>query len=241
MHWRKQDSLMKLGYSLRFHRRAQGLSQIDMAETIGISHRNYQRIESGAAETKLDTLQKISCVLKVSIGSLIRPTNQSNLFIKDLSSNCERTDFSALQNNANITKSDIKFTNDLLTKDKFLPFDPDPSLMAYLDCNNAALTTKLAQDLGLSTANNNLDDYSINCTSAEHWELLFREKIRTARITNFYIFPIGFRAIDSYHPNIQCNPEAPISECFVKDVTYKYQLDQWLRGQLSSDSFIFKA
>ncbi|WP_246845098.1 hypothetical protein [Bdellovibrio sp. NC01] len=138
-----------------------------------------------------------------------------------------------------VTQDDLNFAQSVILKDQWRPFQMDASCMAKIEYNRASFTQKLAVDFGLPDNNNNLDLYNIDGTSAERWEFLYRAKISSALIQNFYVFPNGFRAIESYHPNISLNPDAPISECYVQDVTSRHELEQWLQKNVSSKTFVY--
>ncbi|MFQ5587716.1 MAG: helix-turn-helix domain-containing protein [Nitrospiria bacterium] len=64
-------TLYQLGRVLRSLREARGLTQADM-ETMGISHRYYQRIERGRSNVTIKTLVKIAGSLGVEIEDIFQ-------------------------------------------------------------------------------------------------------------------------------------------------------------------------
>jgi transcriptional regulator with XRE-family HTH domain len=72
-----QDRLLRtLGNRLRYLRRARHLRQFDM-ETLGLSYKYYQRLESGQVNPTLLTLYKVASALNVSVSDLFRPDGDS--------------------------------------------------------------------------------------------------------------------------------------------------------------------
>jgi Zn-dependent peptidase ImmA (M78 family)/transcriptional regulator with XRE-family HTH domain len=54
-------------------RTAKGLSQVDLAEKVGLSRPGYLKVESGESIPRSDTLERIALAFNVSIAELVRP------------------------------------------------------------------------------------------------------------------------------------------------------------------------
>ncbi len=64
--------LRQLGDRLRDLRRSRQLRQLDM-ESLGLSYKYYQRLESGQVNPTLMTLQKLADAFEVPVYDLFRP------------------------------------------------------------------------------------------------------------------------------------------------------------------------
>jgi transcriptional regulator with XRE-family HTH domain len=60
---------------LRETRRAQGMTQLDLATAAGISLAYVGRLEAGAASCTIDVLERIAQALAVSVADLLPPTS----------------------------------------------------------------------------------------------------------------------------------------------------------------------
>lgn len=61
-----------LAYNLRFIRAERGLTQDQVAQSAGLSHRAYQQLESGSGNPSLESLDRLSRFLKIEVSSLLR-------------------------------------------------------------------------------------------------------------------------------------------------------------------------
>lgn len=61
-----------LAYNLRFKRAELGLTQDQVAQSAGLSHRAYQQLESGEGNPSLDSLVRLSRFFKVPASSFLR-------------------------------------------------------------------------------------------------------------------------------------------------------------------------
>lgn len=68
----KEVVLQELGDRLRDLRKSRKLRQLDM-ESLGLSYKYYQRLESGQVNPTLMTLQKLADAFEVSVYDLFRP------------------------------------------------------------------------------------------------------------------------------------------------------------------------
>lgn len=68
----KEAVLQALGDRLRDLRKSRKLRQLDM-ESLGLSYKYYQRLESGQVNPTLITLQKLADAFEVSVCDLFRP------------------------------------------------------------------------------------------------------------------------------------------------------------------------
>jgi DNA-binding XRE family transcriptional regulator len=68
--------LHTLGNRLRYLRRSRHLRQFDM-ETLGLSYKYYQRLESGQVNPTLLTLYKVAAALNVSVSDLFRSDGEN--------------------------------------------------------------------------------------------------------------------------------------------------------------------
>ena len=224
------NTLKKIGYVLRFHRRLQGLTQIDLAQKLEISHRNLQRIENGEVEPKLMTLNKIASLFKLPISSLVRATDLENLFLVDLTTSNEMEQYNQLLARPLGMQDDVAFAERLVQQDKVDLSGFHNDMAAVLEGTNLTCSAKLADITGLSTQAVNIDQFLAYGSSVERWELVCRARIKKALLRNFYHMPKGFKVLESLHMNIDANPDAPVSECLVRDVTYRHQLESWIHS-----------
>jgi transcriptional regulator with XRE-family HTH domain len=65
--------LQDLGNRLRELRKCRNLRQLDM-ESLGLSYKYYQRLESGQVNPTLITLHKLAAAFDVAVYDLFRPT-----------------------------------------------------------------------------------------------------------------------------------------------------------------------
>lgn len=222
------NSLQKIGYQLRFYRRQLGLTQNQMAEELGISSRNLQRIEMSEIEPKLETLYLIANYLKISVSSLLRPTTEMSLNIACFSTIKELHHFKEQIEKANPT-DDILLAKKLLIKDHLEKIDGKSNLIAGLEGSIVTLSEDLSALTGLATKGEDINRYVKYGTATERWELVFRAKLTQAVIQNQYIFPKGMKVFEEYHYNLKPNPDAPTSECYIRDITHRHDLETWLK------------
>lgn len=221
------NSLKKMGYLIRFHRRKLNLSQIQFADAIGISFRNLQRLEAGEVEPRLETLNLIATYMKIPVSSLIRPTDEINMFIKEVSTCHEQNYFVHFHNEALILGDDLMLAQKLIQQDSIHSFDK--SFYAFLDGTKVQLSEELSLITGVTEQNSEIDNYVAFGTSLERWEYVFRAKMNKAIIQNYYFFPKGFKVLEEYHFNLKPNPDSPTSECYIRDITARYELESWLK------------
>jgi len=70
---------------LRAARSSRGLTQVRLAELLGISPRVYNRWERGAATPKLDTIVRLAEILDVSLDELVgrKPLSQPAIVVRN--------------------------------------------------------------------------------------------------------------------------------------------------------------
>ena len=76
----KEAVLQELGDRLRDLRKSRKLRQLDM-ESLGLSYKYYQRLESGQVNPTLMTLQKLADAFEVSVYDLFRPEAQYDVHL----------------------------------------------------------------------------------------------------------------------------------------------------------------
>ncbi len=76
----KEAVLQELGDRLRDLRKSKKLRQLDM-ESLGLSYKYYQRLESGQVNPTLMTLQKLADAFEVSVYDLFRPELQYDVHV----------------------------------------------------------------------------------------------------------------------------------------------------------------
>ena len=82
----KEELSKYIGKQIKFYREKQGLSQIDLAEKLGIDRVSVTRYESGARRVNQDMLFKLSDILHISIDELFPETvSESNVDILPIS------------------------------------------------------------------------------------------------------------------------------------------------------------
>ncbi len=72
----KVPSENAIASNCRMLRNARGLSQIEMAEKVGLSRAGYLKIESGESTPRSDTLERLASALGVKIAELMRAPDQ---------------------------------------------------------------------------------------------------------------------------------------------------------------------
>jgi len=221
------NALKKIGYTLRFHRRRMELSQNQMAEALGISSRNLQRIEAGEVEPKLETLICISKVLDIPVSSLIRPTDTNVLSIQEVATSEELDIFQELHRGNVATGEDLSLAEQMIANDRTLR--PSATLQAQLHGTVATCSEKLSELIGIKEQKIDIHPYVVFGTAAERWEFVFRHGLRQAVIENAYLFPNGIKVFQEYHYNLNPNPDRPTSEIYIRDITENYNLSVWLK------------
>lgn len=216
--------LKKIGYLVRFYRRQNFMSQFQMADALQISHRGLQRLEAGKHEPKLETLQKISDLLQIPISALLRTTTQDTLLVKEFSTGDELLKLpDVLRNSA----ADISFAKKLLREDQGLP---EFKFHAELDASRVWLSPELGTLTGEGLKIDSIDSHVLYGSSFERWELVFRLNLKKAVIQNHYMFASGYKVFEEYHYDIRPNPDVPTSKCFIRDITHKHELENWIRN-----------
>lgn len=221
-------ALKKIGYILRFHRRLKEFSQHQMAEALGISTRNFQRIEAGEVEPKLETLIRIAKVLDIPLSSLVRPADANMLLIRDVASSEEQSVFQELQKNTLMTSADLDLASKLIVNDRQTA-SPDKSLEAHLIGTVAGVSEKLADLIGLQTPKIDIHPCVVLGSAAERWEFVFRHNLKKAVIENAYIFPKGFKVFQEFHYDLNPNPDKPTSKIYIRDITESHNLALWIK------------
>jgi len=64
-------SMIEIGAKIKELRKLRGLSQKELAESVGMHQGQYSRIENRSVEPTLSTLEKICLKLKVSVSGLL--------------------------------------------------------------------------------------------------------------------------------------------------------------------------
>lgn len=69
----RREKSKKLGQQLKTHRMSHGLSQIQLADRLGMSRVHLSRLESNRNAPSLDTLIRIAAALEVPVAELLKP------------------------------------------------------------------------------------------------------------------------------------------------------------------------
>ena len=216
----KANSIQKIGYVLKFYRRLKNLSQNDMAQLLEISHRNFQRIEAGTVEPKLETLGQISTLLRIPISALFF-SNELN--ISDLSTQKEYKEFEKLTKSDLNSDSIFRYANNLIDEDKKNKTFSEHSNIEVIG-DKAVLSPDLCHLVGLKKNTVNIDDHLLIGNCVDRWDYVFRNNIKNAVIENSLLFPKGLFVFEEYHFNTSANPDNPTSKCVVRDVTARFNL-----------------
>ena len=67
-----QQLLRRLGKRCRQVRKDRGLSQLDMVRDHGFSLSHYQKVERGALDARLSTLQRVADAFGMDVSELLR-------------------------------------------------------------------------------------------------------------------------------------------------------------------------
>lgn len=223
----KTNSIQKLSYILRFYRRLKNYTQQDMAELINISLRNYQRLEAGDVEPKLETLGQISSVLNLSVSTLLSASEVRVLNLSDLATYNEYKNFHLVNEEADLLDHSLLFAKLLIEEDrKIKPESIAP--IVRVEGDKAYLCDELVQKVGLTKNKVNIDDHLTFGNCVERWEIVFRNKLSNPVIENSLIFPNGFFVFEEYHYNMIANPDNPTTECLIRDVSNRRTLENWI-------------
>lgn len=226
----KNNSVQKISYILKFYRRSKNFSQQNMAELLNISHRNYQRLECGEVEPKLETLSQISSILNISTSSLLCSSNVKVLDLSELSTYNEFKNFKEVEQKAELLDHTLLFAKMLIENDKKInPNQLAP--VAKVEGDRAYLCPILKELIGSDTNQIDVDDFLMFGNCVERWEIVFRNKLKNPIIENTFIFPKGIFVFEEYHYNLNPSPDNPTTECLIRDVTDRHNLEQWVYDQ----------
>lgn len=219
----------KLGYVIRFYRRVHNLSQVEMAQRLGISERNFQRLELGQVEPRLDTLQKISTLLNIPVSTLLRPTEMSLFSMCDLSTHQEIEKCVGLKELNEQSLANLTWVHELLNPSADHEMAPRCPLHAKINGTKMHLSSELQAITGLNGDPHEMDDYLVYGSSVERWEVAFRKKLQKALIVNHFLFPQGYKVFEEYHYEINPEPDSLSSKCYVRDITANHSLEHWIK------------
>lgn len=96
-----------LAYNLRFTRAERGMTQDQVAQSAGLSHRAYQQLESGDGNPSLESLGRLSRFFKMNVSSLLR-LNRVRIPIPN-----HEEFLSALKARLDVAKLTCHFRNDI--------------------------------------------------------------------------------------------------------------------------------
>lgn len=222
------EVLKKIGYILRFYRRAKGFSQQEMANVLGVSPRNFQRLEMGEVEPRLETLVRIAQALDIQVSSLVRNTDEENLSMSDVSTYCERSMFRELEQRTQASAEDLKFAERVIAKDRQIL--PDNQFEASMSGNTVTLSDASMKLLELPLRSFDTQSFVMLGCPAERWEFAFRHNLRSAVLENIYKFPNGIKMLQSYHYEMDPNPDSPKSKMNLRDISGRHNLEAWLKN-----------
>lgn len=223
----KTNSVQKISYILKFYRRIKRFSQFDMAEQLEISHRNYQRLEAGEVEPKLETLGQISKILNIPVSSLLCSSQVKVLDLTELASYNEYKNFKKIDMEADYLNHSLLFAKMLIEEDKKI----NPNTVAptvRIEADKAFLCPVLKNHVGVAEDIIHIDDHLAFGTVVERWEIVFRNNLKNPIIENTLIFPKGIFVFEEYHYNMNTNPDNPTSECLIRDITDRFELEKWI-------------
>lgn len=199
-----------------------------MAELMEVSHRNYQRLEAGEVEPKLETLGQISKILNLPVSSLLCSTNVKVLDLSEIASYTEYKNYKEVTQEADFLNHSLLFAKMLIEEDKKIK--PDSiAPTARVEGDKAYLCPLLCEHVGLKHDVINVDDHLVFGTIVERWEIVFRNKLKNPIIEDTLIFPKGIFVFEEYHYNLSSNPENPKTECLIRDITDRYELEKWIQ------------
>lgn len=225
----KEKSIKKISFILKFHRRVNFLSQQELAEKIGISQRNYQRIENGEVEPKLETLSLISRVLEVPITSFFDEHQYKVLHFKEHLESNELQNYLKNEESLKYRNDPVQFARYLINEDKKQSKNAPLYAGGEVYGNKAELSSELTTLGGFKSSSINVDDYLAIGTAAERWEIIFRKNIINPVLENALILPNGFFVFEEYHYNMNLNIDNPSTHFVVRDITHRHTIETWLR------------
>jgi len=202
-----------------------------MASGLGISLRNFQRLEVGEVEPKLETLIRIAKFLDLPVSALIRTTDDQNLFIQEFSTNSERIQFKNLQNRNHYANEDLDFVRRLIMRDREITPGPGTGQEAEMKGTVLFMHSEFSRQMGFDCGQIDMQKYSLMGSPVERWEVVFRLNLKKIHIENAYNFPVGIKIFESYHFRIDPNPDNPMTHCYFRDVTERSNLTSWLKNK----------
>lgn len=129
--------LDKFSVNLKLYRMNEKLSQMDLADQLGVSHRTYQRIESGQAEANLSVLMKLSVIFKVSMSELVHCLDPNFSF--ELLKDPKRHENKIIQDFYGFSREHLTFGFEKLDEEPILSFikkeDFQNSKLPLVVCN----------------------------------------------------------------------------------------------------------
>lgn len=227
-------TLQKLSYVLRFYRRRKSISQNDMSELLGISTRNYQRLELGEVEPKLETLSKISKILDVPMSTFFDLESVTLLSMNEFSTRDEIISANKLAKENKY--SDLNYVRNIIEKDKKQSFDKDPQFQIQMQGTEALFDDSFASFAKSKSSRFNVDDMLIRGSVVDRWEMSYRLKLKSAMYENYYILPVGFKALQIFHFNMNTNPDNPSCDCYVRDITDRFNLEVWMKSIVANSA-----
>lgn len=203
-----------------------------MAEMLEISARNYQRLENGEVEPKLETLSKISKILEIPIASFFECGSLINTSLLDFSTSAEIVEYINCSQSGLL--SHLHFAKKLIEQDKLVQIQSDSELQVEMHGTEATLNDSFMKFAKVNSKKIDVDKYSTKGSIVDRWELAFRLKLKSALFENYYMLPSGFKAFQIYHYNLTPNPDNPRSECYLRDITDRHNLETWMKSILTN-------
>lgn len=206
-----------------------------MSELLGISTRNYQRLEIGEVEPKLETLSKISNILDVPMSTFFDLYSVNLLSINEFLTRDEIiTASELLKTNKN---SDLNYVKNIIEKDKL--HNGSGGYQIQMRGTEALLCDEFVAMAKTKSNRINVDETLVKGSVVDRWEMAHRLKLKSAMYENYYILPVGFKAFQIYHYNINANPDNPTSDSYLRDITDRCNLENWMKSVISNNIPLF--
>lgn len=219
----------KIAYVLRFTRRQKGLNQIEMADFLGIPPRTYQRLEYGSVDIKLNLLHQISQKLQIPLVHLISPSVELENIFMSFSIPSEFSKYTDASKIAAKNDNDLKWGESLLLLEKNERANCSKKYSSKVDGLTCYFSPEFAKEYGVPEGMQEFQQYLIAYSAVEIWEALFRRKATSAIIQSVVNLPVGIRAFEEHHLNINASPENPYSECVLWDITAQKEIEAWVK------------
>ncbi|MNT59188.1 hypothetical protein D3C72_1966750 [compost metagenome] len=99
-----------------------------------------------------------------------------------------------------------------------------------VDGTMAMLSDSSAQLIGSLTKTLDIQVSSLTGSPVERWEFIFRNNLKSALVDSMYLTPKGVLTLQVYHYNLNPNPDHPTADSYVRDISERLNLENWIKS-----------